>query len=101
MLRKHRSGDKRLVAYCVPATETTLSFSELRNHLRNRLPDYMVPAAFVTLESLPLTPNGKVNRKALPAPDDSRPELDSEYVAPRTPDRDRYWRVSGASVLGT
>ena len=58
---------------------------ELRRHLDQKLPEYMVPSAFVLLKSLPLTPNGKVDRKALPAPEASRPHLEGKYVAPRTP----------------
>lgn len=56
----------------------------LRNHLKQVLPDYMVPGAFVLLESLPLTANGKINRLALPEPDDLHPELAENFVAPRT-----------------
>jgi amino acid adenylation domain-containing protein/non-ribosomal peptide synthase protein (TIGR01720 family) len=74
---------KRLVAYVV--AEQTLSVEELRSHLKTRLPEYMLPSAFVFLDQLPLTPNGKVDRKALPAPSGERPELAHEYVAPRTP----------------
>ena len=55
----------------------------LRSFLKEKLPDYMVPAVFIVLESLPLTPNGKVDRRALPMPDGVRPELDAAYQAPR------------------
>ncbi|MEG4045367.1 amino acid adenylation domain-containing protein [Microcoleus sp. Pol17_C1] len=57
----------------------------LRNFLQEKLPDYMMPDRFVMLESLPLTPNGKIDRRSLPAPDTSRPDLEEKYVAPRTP----------------
>ena len=56
----------------------------LRSFLGERLPPYMVPAGFVFLEQFPLSPNGKINRRALPAPDRLRPELEDEYVAPRS-----------------
>jgi amino acid adenylation domain-containing protein len=85
IVREDRNEDKRLIAYAVPAPGTRLNTSELRNHLRDRLPDYMLPAAFVPMQSLPLTANGKLDRLALPAPDDSRPDLSSGYVAPRNP----------------
>jgi acyl-coenzyme A synthetase/AMP-(fatty) acid ligase/acyl carrier protein len=78
--REERNGDKRLVAYIVGDVET----SELRHYLHERLPDYMVPSAWMKLDALPLTANGKVDRKALPAPDSQRPELSSAYIAPRS-----------------
>ena len=77
-------GIQKLVAYVVPEAETP-TVSTLRNHLQRYLPGYMVPSAFVFLGALPLTPNGKVDRKALPAPDTSRPAMEQSYVAPRTP----------------
>ncbi|MCC5666139.1 amino acid adenylation domain-containing protein [Nostoc sp. CHAB 5784] len=79
------SGDSQLiVAYVVPEKEQTLIIAELRNFLESKLPNYMMPTAFITLETLPLTPNGKVDRKALPAPDTARPELEAVYQPPQT-----------------
>jgi amino acid adenylation domain-containing protein len=75
---------KRLVAYVVPVKERACNTSELRNFVKQKLPDYMVPSAFVFLDGLPLTPNGKINRKALPDPEDSS-EPKENFVAPRTP----------------
>jgi acyl-coenzyme A synthetase/AMP-(fatty) acid ligase len=78
-------GEQRLVAYLVPDNCPAPSVSELRDFLKDKLPDYMVPSAFVFLDRLPLTHNGKIDRKALPVPDQCRPELEEIYVAPRTP----------------
>ena len=83
--REDTPGDKRLVAYLVPRRLPLLDVADLRNWVKEQLPDYMVPAALVVLPSLPLTPNGKVDRKALPAPEYQRAELAGEYQAPRTP----------------
>ncbi|MDH6123036.1 non-ribosomal peptide synthetase, partial [Kitasatospora sp. GAS204B] len=84
VLRQDTPGDKRLVAY-LTAAETAPSAGELRAHLQQHLPDYMIPTSYVVLDHLPLTPNGKVDQKALPAPDSDRPDLDAAYLAPRTP----------------
>jgi amino acid adenylation domain-containing protein len=65
----------------------------LREYLRERVPEYMVPGSFVVLDSLPLTPNGKVDRRSLPNPDRIRPELDSAYVAPTTPAEQSLARI--------
>ena len=82
--RQETTGERRLVAYLVTRPDSALNLSELREFLKKKLPDYMVPSAFVSLEKLPLTPNGKVDRKALPAPSQSRPDLEQTYTAPRT-----------------
>ncbi len=98
--REEGAGDKRLVAYIVPGDwrleigdsgadnlQSPISNlpQDLRLFLQDRLPDYMIPAAFVTLDALPLTPSGKLDRRALPAPSGARPGVRRPYVAPRTP----------------
>jgi aryl carrier-like protein len=80
------SESSRLVAYIVTQSGSTPTVNELRRFLQLKLPDYMIPAVFVTLEALPLTPSGKVNRRALPEPDTTRPILEQAFVAPRTPE---------------
>jgi aspartate racemase len=84
LAREDVSGDKRLVGYIVPNQEPTPTPHDLRSYLKEKLPQHMVPSAFVFLDSLPLTPNGKVDRRALPAPDENRPELKEAFVKPRT-----------------
>jgi amino acid adenylation domain-containing protein len=82
--REDAPNDKRLAAYLVPNQKPAPTTSELRSFLETKLPDYMVPATFVILDTLTLTPNGKVDRRALPVPDGLRPELETAYVEPRT-----------------
>jgi surfactin family lipopeptide synthetase C len=83
-MQEDEPGNKYLVAYIV-AQEHPPTTSTLRNFLKEKLPDYMIPAAFVFLEALPLTPNAKIDRSALPAPDISHRNLEVEFIAPRTP----------------
>jgi acyl carrier protein len=114
------SGDKRLVAYLVGREQQTFSPSELRAFLKKKLPEYMIPSAFVVLEQMPFMPNGKVDRRALPSPLQKRPELEKGYVAPRTPTEeflagiwaqalgvervgihDNFFELGGHSILAT
>jgi acyl carrier protein len=86
LAREDTHGDRRLVAYFVASAQHPApSTGELRDFLHEKLPEHMIPSAFIALDSMPLTPNGKVDRRALPAPDQSRPQLGAEFVAPRTP----------------
>ena len=119
VVREDVPGDKRLVAYVVPATAATVSPAALRELVGQNLPDYMTPTAFVQMEKLPLSPNGKVDRNALPAPEPSRDETES-FVGPRNPVElklaeiwaevlrlpevsvyDNFFRLGGHSLLAT
>ncbi|MFD7665831.1 amino acid adenylation domain-containing protein [Streptomyces sp. NPDC059788] len=116
LAREDRPGDQRLVAYLVPGEHGAPDEPDLVAHLRRGLPDYMVPAAFVTLDALPLTANGKLDRRALPAPEAGRDTV----VHPRTPQEkiladlfadlldvpavsihDDFFRLGGHSFLAT
>ncbi|MBI5032176.1 MAG: amino acid adenylation domain-containing protein [Chloroflexi bacterium] len=83
---RYETGEPRLVVYLVPCTVDDSPPTEiaLRDFLRAKLPEYMIPSAFVMLDEIPLTLNGKVDWRALPAPEQSRANLHSEYIAPRT-----------------
>jgi|HubBroStandDraft_6_1064221.scaffolds.fasta_scaffold60177_2 amino acid adenylation domain-containing protein len=93
--RAVEDGEKRLIAYIVPEGGT-LDIEGLRAHAKDLLPEYMVPSAFVTLDSLPLTPNGKVDREALPEPAEEAP---AAYRAPQTPRQELLCSLF-AEVLG-
>ncbi|HEX8129403.1 MAG TPA: amino acid adenylation domain-containing protein, partial [Pyrinomonadaceae bacterium] len=97
--RADASEERRLVAYVVPREQSRPAVNELRDFLSARVPEYMLPSAFVFLESLPLTPNGKVDRRSLPAPDTTRPDMTQSFVAPGT-SLERWLTEKWCGVLG-
>ncbi len=84
VLHEDEAGDKRLVAYVVPASEPTPTLTELRSFLKTKLPSYMLPSVLETIAALPIMPNGKTDRRALPKPRQLQPEAFESFVAPRT-----------------
>ena len=97
--RETAPGNTRLIAYIKPAESHPIAVTELRRILADKLPDYMVPSAFVRLDSLPLTATGKVDRRALPSPESTRPVINTPFLAPRTP-VEKVLSEIWAAVLG-
>jgi len=84
LAQEAKQGEKRLAAYVVLDKKRGVSTSELRSFVSTQLPDYMVPAYFIKLDTFPLARSGKVDRKALPSPEGVRPDIDELYIPPRT-----------------
>ena len=118
--KTNQAGEKVLVAYVILTDAATVSGTTLREHLSKRLPDYMIPSAFIRLESLPLMANGKVDRAALPAPSNANRLREDNLVAPSGPVQqrlatiiasllhldqiganDNFFLLGGHSLLGT
>jgi amino acid adenylation domain-containing protein len=93
VVRQDTINDQRLVAYVVVSDGKVPFQDDLRSFLKQALPDYMVPSAFVFLQSLPLTPNGKVDRRALPPPGEKRPEVGEVYLGPRNKIEEQLARI--------
>ncbi|HEX8090084.1 MAG TPA: condensation domain-containing protein, partial [Blastocatellia bacterium] len=98
-MREDRPGDRRLVAYTVPSDGNSPYIDSLKMYLKRHLADYMIPSAFVTLESLPLTVNGKIDRRALPKPESPGDERREDYLLLSSPQNDLLSEVF-ARILG-
>ena len=96
---QHELNQEKLVAYLTLNQNHQLNISEIRAFLSQHLPDYMQPTAFVFMDKMPLTTNGKFNRKALPEPPNSRPDLAEDYVSPET-DLEKYLTTIWEGILG-
>ncbi len=120
IVREDAPGDKRLVSYCVPGEGHAIDPRDLRSFLSAQLPEYMLPAAFVEMESLPVNVNGKVDRSLLPAPESRPSDATREVAAPRNPTErglcaiwadllgrsqisidDNFFAIGGHSLLAT
>jgi amino acid adenylation domain-containing protein len=99
VVREDRPGDRRLVAYVAPQSQEEVSPADLRRFLADKLPQPMVPSAFMTLEALPRTPNGKLDRAALPAVEGAARQIEEEFVAPSGPLEEAIAEI-WAGVLG-
>jgi acyl carrier protein len=91
--REDYADDLRLAAYLVAKIQPGPNVRELRGFLKKTLPDYMIPSTWIFMEAFPLAPNGKPDRKGLPPPSSTRPELDTAFVAPRTPIESRLAQI--------
>jgi acyl carrier protein len=119
VLRDDADGERKIVAYVASGTGEEPTPAELKTYVRELIPEYMVPATIVLMKSMPLTVNGKLDRSALPAPDDKRPEIGEARVAPRNDGerklariwsqllglndvgvRDNFFNIGGHSLLG-
>jgi amino acid adenylation domain-containing protein/FkbH-like protein len=119
-VKDEQAENKQLVAYVVPTEDETISLEPLREYLKSKLPEYMVPALFIELEALPLTVNGKVDRKALPVAEGLELNTTAQYVPPQTPTQellaqlwsevlkrervgihDNFFELGGHSLLAT
>jgi amino acid adenylation domain-containing protein len=99
LAREDTPGEKRLVAYVVSNPQAKHEVEALRGYLGEKLPEYMLPSAFIFLDAMPLTPTGKVDRLALPKSSKKRPELEQAYVAPRD-EVERYLTNLWCEILG-
>ncbi|MBF1988706.1 MAG: amino acid adenylation domain-containing protein, partial [Fischerella thermalis M58_A2018_009] len=99
IVREDDTANKTLVAYITLHPDQTLTIAELRRFLEAKLPNYMLPTAFVILEALPLTPNGKIDRRSLPAPDPTQLISEPNIIAPSTPVEEMLAGI-WAEVLG-
>lgn len=97
--KENKAGINQLIAYLISEDKAGFNVSELRRFLKETLPDYMIPEHFVTMEAFPQTPNGKIDRKVLPDPEYTRPEMENEYIRPRSETEKQIARIWG-EVLG-
>ena len=114
----NKTGDKRLIVYYTTHDRQQPKMADLRGYLINKLPMYMVPSLFLMIDEIPRTPNGKIDRKALPIPDNKRPDLEQTYVPPVNDNErllsdiwknvlklnqigsyDRFFEIGGTSLL--
>jgi amino acid adenylation domain-containing protein len=104
IVREDRPSDKRLVAYYVAKSGSQPNTSELRDFIAQRVPNYLIPAVFVLLSALPMTTNSKIDRRALPAPEDSHQPRANRFIAPRSEleiQLTKIWRkVLGLNSIG-